>query len=307
MKNKLYFIPLLLIPILMIVFGSFFDLQINQALYDRTNGFGLTMAAVGEAPGYAAIALLGGVLFFLGLKRYDLWWQKTLFIGAGVAALIVAIYFQSDHVINGNAFNIEHEWWALPFVGIPVALVLCGAGFGFGYYLGLKSDNPNLLKMVIIIAGIILASVLIITIVKSIMHRTRFRYLYDIGDGVLFHEYGNWWQRGTMPIVEEFKEEFKSFPSGHTGTAALGLVMMAFIPLFKKEWTEKKWLQPVLILIGTIWTLLVAFSRMLVGAHFLSDVGFGFFISMVIYLVADLIFYPIKCINKEITEEKPTV
>lgn len=304
MKNKLYFIPLLLIPFLMIVFGSFFDLQINQAIYDPQNVFGLTMAAVGEGLGYAAISLSGGVLFFLGLKRYELWWQKTILIGVGLVAIVLALYFQSTHVINGNAFNIKDEWWALPFVGIPIGLLICGAGFGFGYYLGKTSDNPNLLKMMIVFVGITLLSILIITLLKSIMQRTRFRYLEKIDD---YGKYGNWWERGEVFDATD-KEQFKSFPSGHVGTAALGIVMLAFIPLFKTKWMEKKWLQPGLMLIGTIWVLVLAFSRMLVGAHFLCDVGFGFLITMIFYLVADFIFYPIKRKKKEeFSEEKSTV
>lgn len=295
MKKKLYFIPLLLIPFLMIIFGSFFDLSINQAIYDPKNVFGLTMAAVGEGPGYAAIALIGGVLFFLGVKHYKLWWQRTIFIVGGIAALAIALYFQSRHVINENAFNIEHEWWALPFVGMPVGLLICGAGFGFGYYLGKTSDNPHLLKMMIVLAGIMIITILLITVLKNVMQRTRFRFLAEKD---IYLDYGNWWEKGTIQ-VEGLEEEFKSFPSGHTGTAALGMVTMAFIPMFKTKWMEKKWLQPVLILIGTVWTLVLAFSRMLVGAHFLSDVGFGFFITMLIYFVADLIFYPNKRMKKE--------
>ncbi|MDY0177728.1 MAG: phosphatase PAP2 family protein [Bacilli bacterium] len=290
MKQKLYFIPLLAVPILMVLFGSFFDLQINIALFNPQNGFGLTMAAIGEAPGYAAIALFGGGLFFLGIKKYHLWWQKALLIGIGLTALGITLYFQSRHVINENAFNIEDKWWAYPFIGLPVGLILCGGAFVGGIFLAKTSDNPNVLKILILIGAIALVSVLITTVLKNLMHRIRYRYLERY---LSMSDFQNWWQKGTI-YDKEFAEEFKSFPSGHVTAGAIGIVALTYIPLFKSDWNKNKFLQPLLILIGFIWTLVLAFSRMLVGAHFLSDVGFGFTITMFTFLVGNSIVFSSK-------------
>ncbi|MDR0935015.1 MAG: phosphatase PAP2 family protein [Erysipelotrichaceae bacterium] len=297
MKNKLLFIPLIAIPVIMIIFGSFFDLGINIALYDRNNIFGLTMAAIGEAPGYMAIAFFGGGMFFLGFKKYNLLWQKLMLTGLGIAAFLIALYFQSNHVINDNAFNVEHEWWAY-LVAIPVGLIICGLGFFLGFYLSMTSDNDNLLKLFITIGIIALASVIITTLIKNIMDRTRFRYLADyasIGD------YRPWWEKGIL-FNPDLEEEFKSFPSGHATAAAIGIAVLAYIPMFKSKWFNNKKLTYILLGVGVIWTLLLSFSRMLVGAHFLSDVGFGYLITMLVFFITDLIMYPKK--NLEKNDEK---
>lgn len=293
MKQKLYFIPIFSIIFLMILFGSIYDFQINMAIYDSKNIFGLTMAAVGEAPGYASIGLFGGGFFFLGLKRYKENWQKILLIALGVVSLIIAVYFQGKHVIDENAFNIEKEWWAWPFVALPVGLLIGGFGFGVGYFLSKTSDNPELLKMFIIIAAIALLSVAITTLLKNIMLRPRYRWISDHASS---DDFRNWWEQGTYnPLYD--KEEFKSFPSGHATSTAICLVTLTYLPMFKSKWMESKIVQPVLLLIGVVWTLLLCFSRMLVGAHYLSDVGFGFAIVAIIFFVADWTFYQKKKIK----------
>ena len=63
MKNRLHFYITGGILLIGLVLGSFFDLQINQALFDRYNGFGLTISSFGMIPGYGALAFLGGALF----------------------------------------------------------------------------------------------------------------------------------------------------------------------------------------------------------------------------------------------------
>ncbi|MPN35409.1 hypothetical protein SDC9_182907 [bioreactor metagenome] len=35
----------------------------------------------------------------------------------------------------------------------------------------------------------------------------------------------------------------------------------------------------------------MCFARMLIGAHYLTDVGFGFAIVMTLFFIADFIFY----------------
>ena len=304
MKKKLNFIPIFVIIIAMIIIGSIFDLQINKAIYDPNNVFGLTMAAVGEAPGYATIGLFGGGFFFLGLKKYEKVWQKILLIGLGTASLIAAVYFQGKHVIDENAFNIESEAYAWPLIALPVGLLVGGLGFGAGFFLSKTSDNPQLLKMFIVMASVTVVAVGLTTLIKNIMLRPRYRFIALGSDS----DFLNWWQDGKS-FYESLngsvnKEEFKSFPSGHATSTALCIMSLTYLPMFKSKWLQSKKLQTILIYVGLAWTLLMCFARMLIGAHYLTDVGFGFAIVMTLFFIADFIFYKKPEFKVEVSKAK---
>ena len=69
------------------------------------------------------------------------------------------------------------------------------------------------------------------------------------------------------------KDGFKSFASGHTAHAAIGL-MLAGLPAaaFKEKPSRRR----VVFWVAAVVAALVAFGRIVIGAHFLSDVSCGF-------------------------------
>jgi membrane-associated phospholipid phosphatase len=60
----------------------------------------------------------------------------------------------------------------------------------------------------------------------------------------------------------------KSFPSGHTQTAIVGygILVLIFLPIVAHRW------RPLLVAIASLMVLLVGFSRIALGVHYLSDV-----------------------------------
>lgn len=82
-------------------------------------------------------------------------------------------------------------------------------------------------------------------------------------------------------------ETYSSFPSGHSSNAA---VMYGFIIYLIRETKLKSWLKNLLIGCGVAIILLVAFSRMIMGVHYFSDVlaGIAFgslfsFLTIIVY------------------------
>ena len=69
------------------------------------------------------------------------------------------------------------------------------------------------------------------------------------------------------------KDGFKSFASGHTAHAAIGL-MLAGLPAaaFKEKPSRRR----VIFWAAVVVAAFVAFGRIVIGAHFLSDVSCGF-------------------------------
>ena len=67
----------------------------------------------------------------------------------------------------------------------------------------------------------------------------------------------------------------RSFPSGHASMSALSLLLLDINErhnIFQKKW--------VITAFSTIFTLLVALSRLILGAHYLTDLLFGIAIAL---------------------------
>jgi membrane-associated phospholipid phosphatase len=60
----------------------------------------------------------------------------------------------------------------------------------------------------------------------------------------------------------------KSFPSGHTQAAIVGygILVLIFMPVVARRW------RPVMIAVASMMVLLIGFSRIALGVHYLSDV-----------------------------------
>ena len=85
------------------------------------------------------------------------------------------------------------------------------------------------------------------------------------------------------------KDGFKSFASGHTAHAAIGL-MLAGLPAaaFKEKPSRRR----VIFWAAAVIAAFVAFGRIVIGAHFLSDVSCGFALVLALECLAARIAYP---------------
>lgn len=280
MKNRLNYLIITIPFVIGLVVGSFFDLQINTALYmdPRTNVFGLIFSAFMPLISYAFVAFLGGYYLRSGIKL-EVVWQKILFFVLSAACIGVSVYFAGDKYASVNAFG--DDAWKVP--GLIIALVVEGGIFALGFLTARKEINKAFLcASVVLIIMITVELVPVEQILKDIMRRPRYR---TIRADSPFHIFGdipfkNWWE----PFGDQFKllettyghdlvsEHFKSFPSGHTAEAVIPVFGLAYLTmLFPK--LEKK--ETLMVCVGMLFALLMAFSRMTMGAHYLTDVSMG--------------------------------
>lgn len=85
-----------------------------------------------------------------------------------------------------------------------------------------------------------------------------------------------WWQPGTalwdqLTAFGVAVEEFRSFPSGHAGNAVT-LLLLGLLPQLNERLAPKRRL---FVILGFVWVCLVSFSRIIMGAHLLSDTAVG--------------------------------
>ena len=308
MKNMR--IPLLIawgVAILGIILGSFLDFQLSSAIASAKNGFGLTVSAIGPTIGFSAVALMGGGFIALIVKgKYHIA-LKILFGVLALCCLGVAIYYPAGEYFGINGFYGAAPEWAGYLIAVWPAL---GALVG-GYFLFKDNKNDKIwIVFCSIIVLLLLALLLIIPQIKDNMHRPRFRAIVASGNDIEFH---NWWEKfseystykqGDVLVingVEYAKDNFKSFPSGHTAEASIPFVLITFMPLANEKF--KKVQLPMFIGTGAL-VLLVAFSRILAAAHFLSDVSWGATIILSLLLIANEVIMRVKPLQLEQSSDK---
>lgn len=296
MKRRYHFLIVIGVLLIGMIVGSFFDLQINQALFFKDNAFGLGMATFGVYPCYMGLAFAGGALFVSAIKR-----RKELRLYALIlchlfafVALGMAIWLCGKEYASPNGFVNGSN-----LVGYLIAGVVMVLTFIASYFLCQKGDFKTVLPMAILM--IVIFTIALLPpgyVIKLFIHRPRYRYA--VRDGLtsyynwweMFPEYKNYISTAENPIfLEGFeitKEEFKSFPSGHSGT---GAIMMMFLPYMSLTFKKLRGKETLLFYIGFVWMLIMMFSRITVGAHYLTDTCMGSLFVAIVYYVVNEIAY----------------
>lgn len=292
--------------------ASFFDLSISQLLtkisldpaalgangeYISHSGFALFFEAMGSAPIYLMGAICGLIWFWAAWRKGGKWR-----IAAGFAAVVpvacltlvfkdafgyVAEYVGAQLGDDGLYVIKTHEAaGSIYILGISFVFGLFGAAGALLAWQKIKPETND--RMVRWTFAIIVAAVfyLIINFVKSPIGRVRYRTMNYLND---FSYYTPWYVAngkrvltpdGIVAATKEAKEAAilasdtcKSFPSGHTFSAGMVYTLLALPYLDEK--LNRKGIKLTLWILTTCFTAVVAISRIVAGAHFMSDVLFG--------------------------------
>jgi membrane-associated phospholipid phosphatase len=146
--------------------------------------------------------------------------------------------------------------------------------------------TPIFIKTVLILLLSFGIAYLITFVLKEIVSRPRYRIAFDQETLQL-----NWWNK--LESVDSYialgipKEQFKSFPSGHSTTSVISLILCVYLPYIFKNKNNKELL---CFVIAYSYVVIMAFSRMLCGAHYLSDVSCGILISSLFLVISNEIW-----------------
>lgn len=265
------------------------DLAINKALHNPSSLYGQFFALLGELPSYLAAPTAGAILFH---QRYSSnkalsFFPKLFFALLVFVGWFFAIYawFWGNFISEDLSYSLVYQIFFSAF--LTVALL----------YLTSFVDKQAMKKLLLFAIFIIIVAAIsniIVQIMKQAWARQRFRTMVDSGD---FSGFAPWYKPEflfpasirTPAYVAAVKaadsDAFRSFPSGHTVAAAASFAMIILPEMYKNlaKYRSLFWIIPI------VYTAVVGVSRIVMGAHYLSDILFGGYIGFTTAAIARFI------------------
>lgn len=262
------------------VAGTFLDHTIAAAVFSGGNVAALAVSTLGIYVFCGAYSFYFGAALSQALKvtpRSKRLCYSTVVVILGVVVMLAA---------GGSILDVNNLGGIFPQVhrDVPQMLIAFFAGFFpisvIGFLLGKKNEDPSLGRRLVLILNCMTVMFIAYELIKLGMPRPRFRLISrDIG-GIGFHA---WYDpiKNKEELISAFginRDDFKSFPSGHTANAVMSIAILpglaVVVPALKKR-------LGLLLIAGIVFGFVVLASRMVLGAHFLSDVSVGGFIACV--------------------------
>lgn len=267
--SKKEIISFSVVAVILLVIASFVDLPLSMNVYNETNLFGRIFAAFGETPG-----ILVGVFSCAALiatRNKQVKWKSVLsIIGFGLLMLL---------------FSVMAGIMPMNYISIPLAVcVIMAVAYGGLAVLAaqkLAKKNPKALRRAATVGLILLfLAMVVINIIKIFWGRPRIRIMDDP-----LTQFTPWY----LPQGLAASDQYKSFPSGHSANAAV-IIWISLLPAF---WEAARGKAKAILLrvIAYGWTVMVMVSRIIMGAHFMSDVVMGASLTILMFFMLTNIFY----------------
>ena len=256
-KNVLVVILVSVWIILAIVFGIY-DLEISKNIANQNSGWAKFLENYGMIPGMFVI--LSGIYIycsFIKLKS-DVWSYVQRIVLFMVSSGLIFYLFEIllDRLISENFITSIIIAFALNLI---IFIVL---------QIRKQVESISAIQYAKIVVGIsFFGYVICIQVVKFIWGRVRFKEL-----DAAFSNFTPWY-------LPQGITGFDSFPSGH---AAMGFMLLSILILLVNA---KRWVKNSVLTIIFVWGVLLATSRVVIGAHYASDVLFGSFFIIMIFLL----------------------
>jgi membrane-associated phospholipid phosphatase len=251
------FILALVWIILAVIFGIY-DLDISKQLVNQNSGWAKFLEDYGMVPGI--LVIIGGIfIYYSSIKQKASIWsyiQKVIFflVSSGLIFYLFDILLGqkvSDHLITYSIISFA--------IIIAIFTVL-----------HLRKQVQNITSIIfakVVVGTALFGYVLCVQVVKYLWGRVRFREL-----DAAFSQFTPWY------LPQGFTG-FDSFPSGH---AAMGFILLPLIILLTNK---KEWIKITVMLLILIWSIVLASSRVVIGAHYASDVLFGSFFIIMTFVI----------------------
>lgn len=244
---------IIFVAILWIFFAIFFgvfDLIISIQVVDSDSNWAYFVEKFGELPGYLTILL---AVFLYKMERRDNRKKIELFYTTiWFFVLLFLIYSITERILKDQIFYVTYRY-VIIFI-ISFIIVIFERITNIEGYLNVQPYTV-FSRITLILA--ILNPLLFVQTVKILWGRVRFR---NLTTG--YSDYTPWY-------LPQGITGHRSFPSGH---AAMGWMLLPLTLFLDSRSRRVKFLISILIV---SWGLFVALGRVVIGAHYASDVLFS--------------------------------
>ena len=280
--------------LVMLLAGSFFDLQISVRLFTLNEPVSLVVSTVG------VYLVNGSFVFLIGALL-----RQIISSRPGKIKLIIAIIICTYLAIStaslgvGGLFNGTVLGSA---IGIETVTVKQMITKGFLYFFplypigillnGKHYEKESILRIICVLFTMTV-SFYSMMLVKQLDQRPRF-YITLMGyEGIGFREWYTF-----KKISEEtcqkyglISDDLGSFFSGHALQAMLNVLIF---PCFSCVFPALRNRDKVLVIIAAALSVLICLSRIVLGAHYLSDVAFGSLVGIFVIVLFNFLYSKIK-------------
>lgn len=288
--------------ILLLIIGALFDKPISHTLMSQSSIFGTIFQNYSLFFPNVIIFISAQVLFYnIQKSNLDIFAKCSVMFLATIASIYevwlatkIALLYTVSSLNNikhkapiGAANNDTGSHGALPDWYLPTLIILTILFVAIGLFLCYKwlakkenSEMQRLTRIALVAIVAVYAGSTILNTMKMFWGRMR------------PYEMNSQWSNFTAWFQINGENGHKSFPSGHAQEVWISLIL----PLFVSPQHAKK--RQYVFIATAIFSFIVVLSRLRIGAHFLSDVTVGSFISIfVVYVMS-------RIVNEKLTSGK---
>jgi len=265
MKNVQKIIYLLIIVWSVLAgYFAFSDVQISNSIVNQNAGWAVFLERYGELPGLGIIIL--GIFLFSQKLNYNsklkLIFVKVFLVLGETVTLTYFILVVLQNVAGSQSFFFSFDKFIVALSLVVSILLVSPVKILKVQVSDLTHDFSK-----IVVGMAFIGYLICIQLVKIFWGRVRFRDLDSV-----YSNFTSWYIPNGITGHE-------SFPSGH---AAMAWMLLPLIILLPKKNKIVKIFTAGLIL---TWGIAVPLSRVVIGAHYASDVLFGSFLIIITFLI----------------------
>ena len=304
---------------ILFVLAAVFDLSITQNLFQPNNVLGRLGETLGEVPCYL-VGAFAACLIALHHPRLEGKKNLVVTIIFFVLTAGVAIYggYHTNKLLM-RSFSLTYGTGVKLGVIAAVALVLFAIAF-LCARLVKEGQKKEAFALGVFVAVLAVSSLLVMQGLKMIWLRPRYRTLVALEEAGAIDSAASYWKAFWEPqFFTSFKkyevggdygftqaqidsvlaklscskwskEEFYSFPSGHTMNSFFA-VSLCYLPRLFPKLDKGKFTSLIIRVCVYLFVALVAFTRILRGAHNATDVLAGYIFVVILFDLLSRLFY----------------